>query len=58
MTDKSNLLSDLARSKALFQQRAVTAALGIWPAGSKPDQEPLKGRVENVDERPAEGGTR
>jgi len=39
MTDKSNLLSDLARAKAVFQQRAVTAALGIWPAGSKPDQD-------------------
>ena len=40
MTPRSNLLSDLARTKALFQQRAMTAALGIWPAGSKPGQEP------------------
>lgn len=38
MTGQSNLLRDLARAKALFQQRAATAALGIWPAGSKPDQ--------------------
>ena len=43
MTDpiktRSNLLADLARAKALFQQRAIMAVLMEGALGSKPDQE-------------------
>lgn len=34
------LLADLARIKALFQQRSIIAHLGKMPPGSKADQEP------------------
>lgn len=40
MGSRSNLLSDLAKAKALFQQRSLLALLNERPAGSKPDQEP------------------
>lgn len=36
---RSNLLSDLARAKVLFQQRAVVAILTQETPASKPDQE-------------------
>ena len=36
---RSNLLSDLARAKALFQQRAVVAILTQEATESKRDQE-------------------
>lgn len=36
---QSKLLADLARAKALFQQRTLLALMGERPAGSKPDQE-------------------
>ena len=37
---QSNVLADLARIKALFQQRSIIAHLGKMPPGSKADQEP------------------
>lgn len=39
MTDKSKLLADLARVKALFQQRTLEAILTDGAPKSKPDQE-------------------
>ena len=36
---RSNLLADLARAKALFQQRAIMAVLMEGAPQSKPDQE-------------------
>lgn len=39
----SNVLTDLARAKALFQQRAIIAVLTEGQAGSKPDQEKAEG---------------
>lgn len=37
--DHQKLLADLARVKALFQQRSIIAHLGEMPTGSKADQE-------------------
>lgn len=37
---RSNVLADLARVKALFQQRAIVAHLGKMPPGSRHDQDP------------------
>ena len=39
MGDASKVLADLARAKALFQQRSLFALLTEQPAKSKPDQE-------------------
>ena len=39
MTADQNTLKDLAKAKALFQQRTLTALLTETPHGSKPDQE-------------------
>lgn len=39
MADTSKVLADLARAKALFQQRSLIALLTEQPAKSKPDQE-------------------
>ena len=43
MTDliktRSNVLAELARAKALFQQRSIQAILTQCTPGSKPDQE-------------------
>lgn len=39
MSDQSNLLAELARAKALFQQRTIAEILTEGGPGSKPDQE-------------------
>lgn len=37
--NRSNILADLARAKALFQQKTLLALLKEQPAKSKPEQE-------------------
>lgn len=45
----NNILADLAKAKATFQQRAILAALGVTPANSTPlENEEMPGSLNNL----------